>query len=49
MTELETVMHSIGQYATESELQDMINDVDADNSGTINFSGNSSLLGFNSP
>merc|ERR1711865_1166306 len=35
--ELGTVMRSLGQNPTESELQDMINEVDADGSGTIDF------------
>jgi len=34
-TELGEVMRSLGQNPSESELQDMINEVDADNSGTV--------------
>lgn len=37
--ELGTVMRSLGQNPSESELQDMINEVDADNNGTIDFPG----------
>lgn len=34
-------MRSLGQNPSESELQDMINEVDADNNGTIDFPGES--------
>ncbi|KAL8624257.1 hypothetical protein ACOMHN_027563 [Nucella lapillus] len=34
---LGTVMRSLGQKPTDSELQDMINEVDADGNGTIDF------------
>ncbi|XP_033733497.1 calmodulin-A-like isoform X1 [Pecten maximus] len=36
-SELGTVMRSLGQNPTENELQDMINEVDADGNGTIDF------------
>lgn len=32
------MMRSLGQNPTEAELQDMINEVDPDNNGTIDFS-----------
>ena len=41
--ELGTVMRSLGQNPSESELQDMINEVDADNNGTIDFPGTKTL------
>ncbi|XP_069114939.1 calmodulin-like [Argopecten irradians] len=36
--ELGTVMRSLGQTPTEAELQDMINEVDANENGTLDFS-----------
>jgi len=42
--ELGTVMRSLGQNPSESELQDMINEVDADNNGTIDFPGTGYFL-----
>lgn len=42
--ELGTVMRSLGQNPSESELQDMINEVDADNNGTIDFPGMESYM-----
>ena len=38
-------MRSLGQNPSEAELQDMINEVDADNNGTIDFPGMSSPRG----
>ena len=37
-------MRSLGQNPSESELQDMINEVDADNNGTIDFPGTSGFV-----
>ena len=36
-------MRSLGQNPSESELQDMINEVDADNNGTIDFPGTATV------
>lgn len=38
-------MRSLGQNPSESELQDMINEVDADNNGTIDFPGTDTSMG----
>jgi calmodulin len=35
--ELGTVMRSLGQNPTETELRDMVNEVDADGNGTVDF------------
>ena len=43
--ELGTVMRSLGQNPTESELQDMMNEVDADGNGTIDFSEFITMMG----
>ena len=37
-------MRSLGQNPTEAELQDMINEVDADGNGTIDFPGLDKIL-----
>jgi Ca2+-binding EF-hand superfamily protein len=39
VSELGEVMRSLGQTPSDSELQDMINDADTDNNGTIDFNG----------
>lgn len=36
--ELGTVMRSLGQTPTEAEISDMINEIDIDNDGTVDFS-----------
>ena len=43
-TQLGTAMRSLGQNPTEAELQDMINEVDADGNGTIDFPEFATLL-----
>ncbi|MCL7046583.1 hypothetical protein MKW94_024673 [Papaver nudicaule] len=43
--ELGTVMRSLGQNPAEAELQDMINEVDADGIGTIDFPEFLNLMG----
>jgi calmodulin len=42
--ELGQVMRSLGQNPTDEELEDMINEVDADGSGTIDFNEFLSLM-----
>ena len=37
LKELSTVMRSLGQNPTDAEVQDMINEVDVDGSGAIEF------------
>jgi Ca2+-binding EF-hand superfamily protein len=39
--ELHEVMKSLGQNPTETEIEDMINEVDSDRNGTIDFEGTS--------
>ena len=36
-SELEVILKSLGQSPTEEELQDMINEVDVDGNGTVDF------------
>ncbi len=43
--ELGTVMGQLGQAPTDSELQDMVNEVDLDGNGTIDFSEFLGLVG----
>ena len=43
--EVGAVMRSLGQTPTEAELTDMINDIDADGNGTIDFPEFLSLMG----
>jgi hypothetical protein len=45
--ELGTVMKSLGQNLTGSELQDMITEVDADGNGTIEFPEFLNLMAYN--
>lgn len=42
--ELHEVMKSLGQNPTETEIEDMINEVDTDRSGAIDFDGMLLLL-----
>ena len=42
--ELSNVMQSLGQNPTDTEIQDMINEVDLDQTGTIDFDGESPFL-----
>ena len=44
LTELGNIMKSIGQNPSESELQDMINEIDIDGEGVITFDGFISLM-----
>ena len=43
--ELGTVMRSLGQNPTEADLHDIINEVDADRDGTINFNEFLTMMG----
>lgn len=40
--ELGGIMKSLGQNATQTELEDIVNEVDVDHSGTIDFNGTQS-------
>ena len=42
--ELGTMMRSLGQSPTEEELHDMVNRVDTDGSGAIDFQNSQTLL-----
>lgn len=42
--ELGDVMRSLGQEPTDGELQDMVNEVDTDQSGSIEFNGKERVL-----
>ncbi|CAM6045286.1 unnamed protein product [Sphagnum compactum] len=44
MKEMGTVMRSVGQNPTEAELREMVNDVDPDGKGTIDFPGFLNLM-----
>jgi calmodulin len=44
VSELATVMHSLGQSPTESELRAMIDEVDADGNGVIDFQEFSAMM-----
>lgn len=41
--ELGAVMHSLGLKATSSQLEDMINEIDLDHTGTVDLEGRFSL------
>ena len=45
--EMGTVMRSLGQNPTEAALEDMINEVDADQNGTIDFPEFLNLMAYN--
>ncbi|KAL9107867.1 MAG: hypothetical protein Q9227_007285 [Pyrenula ochraceoflavens] len=38
-SELGDIMRSLGLNASETEVQDIVNEIDADNNGTIDFDG----------
>lgn len=42
-------MQSLGQNPTDAELQDMVNEVDTDHSGSIEFEGKTTLKPMISP
>ncbi len=44
MKEMGTVMRSVGQNPTEAELREMVNEVDPDGKGTIDFPGFLNLM-----
>ncbi|XP_052105384.1 calmodulin-beta-like [Mytilus californianus] len=44
-SELGTVMRSLGQNPTNADITDMINEVDSDGSGTINFTEFTNMMG----
>lgn len=43
ISELHEVMKSLGQNPTKTEIEDMVNEVDTDRNGSIDFDGISSL------